>query len=83
MFAGLAAVVGSAFFFLSAWEKRYPVLHASNPQLKHWPGIGIYSFPLWEWIVILSFVTAFYALLLNLPEKTDALSRNKSVEWGP
>ncbi len=68
-FVSLAAVVGSALYFLSAWETRYPALHALNPQIKHWPGVGLYSFPLWEWIVLVSFLAALYVLLLSLPRE--------------
>jgi hypothetical protein len=67
VFGCLGAVVGTASYFVSAWEVRYPLLHAQNPHLKHWPGLGIYSFPLWEWIIIVSFLGAIYTLLLNLP----------------
>ena len=83
VFVSLATVVGSAFFFLSAWEVRYPELRARNPQLRHWPGVGIYSFPLWEWIVILSFLAAIYALLLSLPQEVPAGCGERSADKAP
>jgi hypothetical protein len=67
VFVSLAAVVVSGSYFLAKWESLYPVLRAQNPHLKHWPGVGIYSFPLWEWIIMLSFLVAIYGLSLSLP----------------
>jgi hypothetical membrane protein len=37
-----------------------------------WPGDGIYSFPLWEWIVILMVFAVIYWLLLGLAKMNDS-----------
>jgi hypothetical membrane protein len=68
----LATVVGAAFVFLSLWEVRYPVLRARDPSITHWPGIGLYSFPLWEWLVMIGLLSAIYTLLLSLPNALPA-----------
>lgn len=45
--AGLfALLVAVGFWKLAEWE----ALCRANPQLRHWPGDGIHSTPLWEWI---------------------------------
>ncbi len=45
IYAGLwvAAIVS-----LASWEWRC----ARDPSLKHWPGEGIHSTPMWEWILL-------------------------------
>ncbi len=44
LFAGL---VGVGFRQLAEWER----LCREDPTLKHWPGDGLHSTPLWEWIL--------------------------------
>jgi len=34
-----------------------------------WPGMGILSFPLWEWMLVISFFITVYGLALRLPQK--------------
>ena len=34
-----------------------------------WPGPGILSFPLWEWMLVISFFITIYGLALKLPQK--------------
>ncbi|QEE15946.2 hypothetical protein DSAG12_01773 [Promethearchaeum syntrophicum] len=34
-----------------------------------WPGLGILSFPLWEWLLVISFFITVYGLALRLPQK--------------
>lgn len=34
-----------------------------------WPGAGILSFPLWEWMLVISFFITIYGLALRLPQK--------------
>ena len=34
-----------------------------------WPGSGILSFPLWEWMLALTFFITIYGLVLKLPQK--------------
>lgn len=54
---------------LIGWEIYYPILHAQDPSIGHWPGEGIFSFPMWEWIVIVSLFPTFYSTLLGLPNQ--------------
>ena len=43
-----------------------------------WPGEGIYSFPLWEWILFFIIFGVLYSVLLSLPNDLDTLKeRNK------
>jgi hypothetical protein len=80
----LGAVVTLALVLRAFWEARYPVLHAQDPRVRHWPGPGIYSFPLWEWIIMVSFLAAFYALLLGLPgEVPKARDTSRSPHQAP
>jgi hypothetical protein len=47
---GLLVVVGTAE--LAVWER----MCRRDPTLPHWPGSGLHSTPLWEWIVFTGFV---------------------------
>jgi hypothetical membrane protein len=38
--------------FVGGWEIVYPIMKENDPSLSHWPGVGVFSFPLWEWILI-------------------------------
>ena len=49
---GLIGLVGGVE--LMSWEK----MCRRNPALHHWPGDGIHSTPLWEWIVF-TYLIAF------------------------
>ncbi|MHA1900910.1 MAG: hypothetical protein ACTSW5_08450 [Promethearchaeota archaeon] len=42
-----------------------------------WPGEGILSFPLWEWLIALSFFITIYGLSLRLPEKIPDKSQDE------
>lgn len=44
-----AAVAASGFHFLSEWER----MCREDRSLRHWPGDGFHSTPLWEWILFL------------------------------
>lgn len=57
LFAGL---VGFGFWKLTEWES----LCRANPSLRHWPGDGIHSTPLWEWITFL-YLTAHFVWMAN------------------
>lgn len=46
---GFAGLVSIGFWKLAEWEN----LCRANPALKHWPGDGWHSTPLWEWILFL------------------------------
>ena len=62
----LAVLAGG---FLGGWELVYPIMHAQDPSIGHWPGIGPFSFPLWEWILIVYLFVFMYWVVLTLPEK--------------
>ena len=47
-----AALTGTAFWKLSEWER----MCRADPALKHWPGDGLHSTPLWEWILFVYLV---------------------------
>lgn len=47
-----AALAGTAFWKLSEWER----MCRADPALKHWPGDGLHSTPLWEWILFVYLV---------------------------
>jgi len=57
--------------FLGGWEIYYPIVHAQDPSIGHWPGIGPFAFPLWEWILIVYLFVFFYWTSLVLPEKVE------------
>jgi hypothetical membrane protein len=61
----LAILVG---IFVGGWEIVYPIMRAQDPYLSHWPGVGIFSFPLWEWMLIIYVFVFFYSTALLLPE---------------
>jgi hypothetical protein len=42
-----AALAGVGFWQLAAWERKC----RADPTLPHWPGDGLHSTPLWEWIL--------------------------------
>ena len=48
-----AALVGFGFWKLAEWES----LCLKDPSLRHWPGDGIHSTPLWEWITFLYLIS--------------------------
>ena len=68
---GLFIVVFCTAFFLIRWEIIYPEIHAQNPEIGSWPGEGIYSFPLWEWIVIVYLFIYITATMLIYPNKIE------------
>jgi len=41
---------GCAVFFLLLWDYKC----AQDPTLVHWPGSGLFAFPLWEWLLFSS-----------------------------
>ncbi len=41
-----------------------------------WPGAGILSFPLWEWMLVISFFITIYGLALRLPQKFPNIDKN-------
>ena len=47
-----AAVVGVGFWQLAEWERMCRL----DKSLKHWPGDGLHSTPLWEWILFVYLV---------------------------
>lgn len=51
-----AVLVGFGFWKLAEWE----ALCRADPTLRHWPGDGIHSTPLWEWITFLYLVGHLY-----------------------
>ena len=53
-----ALVVGFGFWKLAEWE----ALCRANPSLPHWPGEGIHSTPLWEWITFSWFVAHLHGM---------------------
>lgn len=44
-----AALVGFGFWKLAEWES----MCRADRSLRHWPGDGLHSTPLWEWITFL------------------------------
>ena len=44
---GFAALVGVGFWQLAEWERMCRL----DKSLKHWPGDGLHSTPLWEWML--------------------------------
>jgi hypothetical protein len=42
-----AALVGVGFWQLAEWERMCRL----DKSLKHWPGDGLHSTPLWEWML--------------------------------
>lgn len=44
-----AALVGFGFWKLAEWES----MCRADSSLRHWPGDGLHSTPLWEWITFL------------------------------
>lgn len=50
-----ASLVAFGLWKLTEWES----LCRANPALRHWPGDGIHSTPLWEWITF-SYLTVHF-----------------------
>lgn len=44
-----------------------------------WPSPGIYSFPLWEWLLSLTFFISIYWLALTLPNKLPIQKEEKEM----
>jgi hypothetical protein len=68
-FTVIILIAGS---FLLAWEFVYPIQKAADPTIgSHWGAAicTIYSFPLWENVLIYTLVIFFQWLLLSIPEK--------------
>jgi hypothetical protein len=63
----LAGVLTTAMCFLIRWECIYRRL--GQP---HWPGVGVYAFPLWEWLYILTLFLALAWFSLALPNQIPA-----------
>ena len=55
-------LAGVGIHFQKAWANKCK----GNPKLDEWPGVGIYSFPLWEWILFLTQYAAIYWLCIAL-----------------
>lgn len=51
-----AALFGIGLWKLSEWEH----LCRLDPRLKHWPGDGLHSTPLWEWILFVYLTGHFF-----------------------
>ena len=66
-FVMLGGVLVTAICFLIRWECIYRRL--GQP---HWPGVGLYSFPLWEWLYILTLFLALAWFSLALPNRIPA-----------
>ncbi len=69
------AILLFAGFSLS-WNYIYPIWHAQDPSIQHWPGWGPFSFPLWEWILILSIFLTFAWFVLALPYEIPTSMNN-------
>jgi len=67
-FLFLFFVIGCAAYFLIAWEIVWP--RDYKPLgIGHWPGEGIYSFPLWEWTLIATLFVVIAWFMLALPHQ--------------
>jgi len=67
----LVGVLAGAVFFLIRWEFIYRRL--GQP---HWPGVGLYAFPLWEWLYILTLFIALAWFSLALPNQVPGFVKH-------
>ena len=45
-----------------------------------WPGDGIYSFPLWEWIVFFTLFMVLYTIALSIPNNLEKLKKKEEIQ---
>lgn len=68
-----ASLVAFGFWKLTEWES----LCRANPALHHWPGDGLHSTPLWEWITFI-YLTGHFVWMANpsttIQSETGSLS---------
>ena len=60
---------------LGVWELRC----AFDPTLPHWPGQGVFSTPLWEWIMFFSLVVFMCLFPRLLPDCSANPQQNKKI----
>jgi hypothetical protein len=68
--AALAAASGTGLLALRSWRLQCE----ANPELRYWPGQGIYSTPMWEWIVF----SLLWILLLTQARASRRLPRRSA-----
>ncbi|MCP4761036.1 MAG: DUF998 domain-containing protein [archaeon] len=55
--------ISLSLYFLIKWQ----IMCRKDNTLEPWPGEGIYSFSLWEWVLFISNSSALYSMLFALP----------------
>ncbi len=74
-FNAIAWVIVYIIFFIVVGMTAYTQITWSNICKSNcWPGDGIYSFPLWEWIILFMLFFILYAIILTLPNDIEKIS---------
>ena len=68
---GVWLIVYIVFFIVVGMTAYTQITWEAICESNCWPGDGIYSFPLWEWIVFFTVFFVIYAKILTLPNSIE------------
>ncbi|MGV9171034.1 MAG: DUF998 domain-containing protein [Promethearchaeia archaeon] len=72
--SGIWLIIYIVFFIIVGMTAYTQIIWEMTCESNCWPGDGIYSFPLWEWIVFFTVFIVIYTKILSLPNDLSALT---------